>query len=398
MSSPISSLPVELQREVASHLSNDTSTLASLCLVSQTWKAAATFPLYNRDAELEFLWEQDKILDDSWSKPHQLARTLDTRPDLASLVTGINLEVNMRSFDEDLIDKQLAVQIKSDMLPATEAFRIVFEAAANITSFRLGGCDHWLDRDAVFEMLGLSRAAPSCITHLRVGFVPSPSSLATILERHSSLTYLDIGELPTRADDFIFPPLIALKTLLVEAPLSDLHVEQLKAGGTWQSLKSIKFWPELDHPNWTKFPNLVSVQLEMSRQDVGQTAATLATCVAVEEVRVAVVFEYQDLYRLLERTSLLESIPSTLKVLDLSDTTDDLVNKYVLDWLRSGDERWPNLRKISLCNPYSVESVDREECDCMYRECEQVCQQRGIECEWVGERIKPEESWVNLEG
>lgn len=389
MSSPISNLPVELQREVASYLAhltpyNPHQSLAALSLVSRSWNAAATISLYSREVELGFVCSSDKRLNNSQHPACQFARTLQSRQDFAALVTEITVEID--TYDDYYLDMAMdgSEPYKEDVKVVVDALRTVIKNGPNVVKLTLRSRD-WMVEECL-EVLHSNSESLQRLAYLEVDnwawTEEVQFAFLLFLASLPSLAHLRVeGFFASDPDYALVPPVIALETLATRWAPEDHIIRFLAASPTRLSLQSLDFSTHRYlKPSWAQFPNLHSITFSfgdaMERELVTET---LATCVAAKTIRLQAGNFTRDLFEDLAYFEVLHSIPSGIVHLDLS-STDLRHSDYFLDWIRNGDERWPNLRKITLCILSRYTDAVKEEYDRAYKECEEVCERRGIEC------------------
>lgn len=386
MSFILPSLPVELYHEIAAQV-EDASTLAALCRVSRTWNVASTKHLYRGDVDIFFHFNPERTMDDTWTKPSQLQRTILTRPDLAALVKSVRIKVV--PFDSDGSDADFR-RLYNEATVAVDVLNSIFEAdRCAIVGLSFVDTDDWLLDILLDDFLVFSSRLPH-LQRLQANQVDR-SLQALLMERMSSLLHLDIDTM--RLNDLASqPPPFALRSLTVQLPLSNDDVLLLADSPTRTSLESIKFSADLmKPPSWARFPNLKLVDL-LFDQTLGEDVSgpSLATCVAAETITLRLP-HINFVAFALESTCILYSLPSSLVSLDLSPIKERL-SEYVLDWLRDGDARWPNLRRVKMRGLNSRENwhkcpqfmeAQHKELEEVRSACEEVGQRRGIVFEWT---------------
>lgn len=344
MSTSISSLPAELLREITLHLPDRLSDSTSLCLVSRAWNAIATNRLYKRDVFLVFLFEHHRIMDESWSKPCRLARTLRARPDLAALLTGITVSTDSRKGNKAL---------DLEMPTAFEALRTILEAGINIVSLTFDATDmrdHTATRLKRFVrtitscsnlLLRLQKVSASYTTRGElVEFFPNALPSLTRLE----IDYLDLGCRRNHP-----PPSWSLRLLIIRRGVGPGNFKLLEASPTCTSLESIHL-PMTDANSWKQFANITTVGVGLGSERWVPPMATLRTFSAATTVILLFDSTSGSAHRLLRinHSRILHELPRSVTTLDLSGF-NQAVDDYILDWLRfEQPSQCPKLNKIKM--------------------------------------------------
>lgn len=387
MSSSVPTLPIELYHEIAAQV-KDASTLASLCLVSHTWNNASTKPLYQRDIDVIFELDEERNMDDTWSKPCQLQRTIVARPDLAALITGTMVKVLRDNFDET---EQAAFHRRDEVGAATTVLNSILTNAPGVVALALFDTVDWMIQMFLDELLSL----PDCLSRLQYFETAEnhPDLQIAVLQAMPSLLELAVYAFYLHDNDPHYPiPTFALLSLTVKAYLEDVDVCLLAKTINRTSLRRVDFKADKeDAPDWTLFPNLKTVVIAYDQSDEdGQTTDSLATCIVAEFITIRLTHVNSGDYAL-EDHDILQSLLSSLIFLHLSGTKEPL-SEYVLDWLRDGEDQWPNLRWVKMdAIDASVDGEDcalpmtpaREELERVRLACEEVGERRGIEFEWT---------------
>lgn len=356
MSSSLLSLPVELLHEIVA-LVEHASTLASLCLTSRDWYAAASKPLDRVKIELDFHlpdYVDDEESSDSEKededeeapfsgKPSQLSRTLLSRPDLASLATRVTITASASGVD--------AAQEEASFEVAKRIVRTILEVSSNIAFLKINMTDN-LDGLNFLKGLDQSSAALQRLQRLEIAQSCEHWSRASVGKLDlPSLTYLKVNvEEGLSLLSSLRVPTLALTTLHMYA-LDEWDLDNRASSPSRLSLTSVFFtpcWTAL--LDWSSFPNLKAIRIGVMGDQTDETAFALKTCLAAEEVAIFSSWNMPKLYSHLQKYDTLHAMPPSVVVLDLTDTMQ-LPNGYFLDWLCHNETQCPALRKIRLCKP-----------------------------------------------
>lgn len=393
--------PHELFHEIAPHV-EDTPTIASLCLASHAWNAASTKYLYQRDVDIIFRFTKGSLLGIDKSKPLQLARTVQARPELAAHITGVTISIVQH--DNNLPYRTNNPVIRVDTGPAKEALKTILEAGTSIVAFAVevvAADDFWAQEvtlACLTELLSCTSRLKG-LQRLKVDYCTNAIERAQLFLATPSLLHLDFQNLEFYLPFYPTLPTSSLRSLILRNDFHNRDAHALASTPSRTSLQSVEFCASVDDPpSWDLFPNLKTVTVFNNNQERGQTATSLATCVAAESITLRLQYRGYG-STTLATTRTLHSLPPSLVSLDLSPITQGLT-QYVLDWLRDGESpnlqirtgEWPNLRKVKM-NWVSPQKTRRrlpqrlqeqhEERKQLRLACEEVCKRRGVELEWT---------------
>lgn len=134
--------------------------------------------------------------------------------------------------------------------------------------------------------------------------------------------------------------------------------------------------------DWSIFPKLCTVDMSLGLFHGTEAVQSLASCVTAEHFTLAGLAAEDPLCAILEQHQVLHSLPSSAPHLDLSPLSSDVVNDYILNWIRDSATGWPNLKRIRLLHPKHVVACTFEEREQLVGQCEKVCGERGVALHW----------------
>lgn len=402
MSSPISTLPVELQHEIAAQ-GSFTPSLQSLCLVSHAWNEISTPLLYGRQVDVCFDFDHGRRMNVDWSQPCQFARTLVARPDLAALVTGVHFQFETYDYgDSDYSGTHASFEDKQNEYDADvmHQLRTIVGAVTNIVKLSFRANDGMFSK-AILEVETCANTLQHLATLDIRGDSCNIARLLSLSEALPSLTNLRVFNLDVDPSSQLTPEssTLALQSLNVAGHLSDRAVLFLAATPTCHTLRSVKYSYSLYRPHdsstisWHQFINLRSVELVITVgiDGVEHGGTELGTCVAAETVKIRMT-QYREHPSVSARHDVLHFLPSSVLFLDFS-SGEDCPSVNFLAWLRDNKEQCPNLRTLRLAKSSLTWKWDyakkqdrleaEQERQRRYDECEEICERRGIACSWV---------------